>query len=143
MAKVPNYLFAEAHRGFLSEPIHMEDEVKDQEDEVEDGRDCEEGKVESRREVRHTRTWNMDGMTRTDTLSQCHVRHRYESVQTRENVTCEGVLFTVPPSVAGDRRQLYKILLQHIKQLNYELNQFSLHCHYEVLEEEDECHLWY
>ena len=32
----------------------MEDEVKDQEDEVEDGRDCEECKVESRREVTHT-----------------------------------------------------------------------------------------
>ena len=36
----------------------------------------------------------MDGMTRTDTLSQCRVRHHYECGQTRENVTCEGVLFT-------------------------------------------------
>ena len=26
-------------QGFSSEPIHMEDEVKDQEDEVEDGKD--------------------------------------------------------------------------------------------------------
>ena len=46
--------FAEAHRGFNSEPIHIEDEVEDQEDEEEDGRDCEECKVESRREVRKT-----------------------------------------------------------------------------------------
>ena len=36
----------------------------------------------------------MDGMTRTNTLSQCHVRHYHECGQTRENVTCEGVLFT-------------------------------------------------
>ena len=28
------------------------------------------------------------------TLSQCHVRHCLTCVQTRENVTCEGVLFT-------------------------------------------------
>ena len=33
-------------------------------------------------------------MTRTDTLSQSRVRHYYECGQTRENVTCEGVLFT-------------------------------------------------
>ena len=39
LAKVPNSSFAEAHRWVNSEPIHMEDEVKDQEDEVEDGRD--------------------------------------------------------------------------------------------------------
>ena len=38
-AKVPNSSFAEAHRGFNSEPIHTEDEMKDQEDEAEDGRD--------------------------------------------------------------------------------------------------------
>ena len=35
----PDSSFAEAHRGLSSEPIHIEDEVKDQEDEVEDGRD--------------------------------------------------------------------------------------------------------
>ena len=29
-------------------------------------------------------------------LSQCHVRHCYECRETRENVTCEGVLFTPP-----------------------------------------------
>ena len=43
-----------AHRVFLSEPTHIDDEDEDQEDEVEDGRDCEECKMESRREVRHT-----------------------------------------------------------------------------------------
>ena len=36
----------------------------------------------------------MDGMMRTDTLSQCRVRRCHERGQTRENVTCEGVLFT-------------------------------------------------
>ena len=49
--------FAEAHKGFNSEPTHIEDEVEDQEDEVEDGRDCEECKerVEEReREIKHT-----------------------------------------------------------------------------------------
>ena len=39
LTKGPDSSVAEAHRGFNSEPIHMEDEVKDQEDEVEDGRD--------------------------------------------------------------------------------------------------------
>ena len=38
----------------------------------------------------------MDGMTRTNTLSQCHVRHCYDCGERRENVTCEGVLFTNP-----------------------------------------------
>ena len=51
-AKVPNSSFAEAHRVLLSEPTHMEDEDEDQENEKEDERDCEECKVESRREVR-------------------------------------------------------------------------------------------
>ena len=36
----------------------------------------------------------MDGMTRTNTLSQCRVRHYHKCGQTRENVTCEDVLFT-------------------------------------------------
>ena len=36
----------------------------------------------------------MDGMTRTNTLSQCRVRHCQTCAQTLENVTCEGVLFT-------------------------------------------------
>ena len=39
LAKVPDSSFAEVHRGFNSEPTHVEDEVEDQEDEVEDGRD--------------------------------------------------------------------------------------------------------
>ena len=39
LTKGPDSLFAEAHRGFDSEPMHVEEEVKDQEDEVEDGRD--------------------------------------------------------------------------------------------------------
>ena len=39
LAKGPDSSFAEAHWVFCSEPIHIEDEVKDQENEVEDGRD--------------------------------------------------------------------------------------------------------
>ena len=39
LTKEPDSSVAEEHRGFGSEPIHIEDEVKDQEDEVEDGRD--------------------------------------------------------------------------------------------------------
>ena len=37
LAKVPDSSFAEAHRGFSSELTHVEDEVKHQEEEVEDG----------------------------------------------------------------------------------------------------------
>ena len=47
----------------------------------------------------------MDGMTRTDTLSQCRVRQYHECGPKRENVTCEGVLFTLP-AVAADCYQL-------------------------------------
>ena len=54
LTKESDSSFAEAHRGILTEPTHIEGEDEDQEDEVEDGRDCEECKVESRREVRHT-----------------------------------------------------------------------------------------
>ena len=38
--------------GLLAEPTHMEDEDEDQENEKEDERDCEECKVESRREIK-------------------------------------------------------------------------------------------
>ena len=56
LTKGPASSFAEAQRGFSSEPIHMEDEVEDQEDEVEDGRDCEECKSgESKRDQTHRR----------------------------------------------------------------------------------------
>ena len=53
LTKESDSSFAEAHREFLSELTHKEGEDEDQEDEVEDGRDCEECKVEIRREVRH------------------------------------------------------------------------------------------
>ena len=53
LAKGPDSSFAEAQREFISELTRIKDEVKDQENEVEDGRDCEECKVESRREVKH------------------------------------------------------------------------------------------
>ena len=39
LTKESNSSFAEAHRGFNSEPTHIEDEVEEKEDEVEDGRD--------------------------------------------------------------------------------------------------------
>ena len=50
----------------------------------------------------------MDGMTRTHTLNHGRVRHYHECGKTRENVTCEGVLFTHPvgcsrlPSAVND-----------------------------------------
>ena len=48
--------FAEAHKVLLSGPTHIEseDEVEDQENEVDDERDCEEYRVESRRERSNT-----------------------------------------------------------------------------------------
>ena len=57
MTKESGSSFAEAHRVLLSGPTHMEDEGEDenQENEVEDERDCEECKNgESKREVRTT-----------------------------------------------------------------------------------------
>ena len=63
MTKESDSSFAEAHRGILSEPTHMEGEDEDQEDEVEDERDCEECRMESRREVR-TNTAHETWMTR-------------------------------------------------------------------------------
>ena len=53
-AKVPNSSLAEAHSELLVEPTHMEDEDGDQENEKENERDCEECRVVSRRESRHT-----------------------------------------------------------------------------------------
>ena len=54
LTKESDSSLAEAHRGILSEPTHIEGEDEDQEDEVKDGRDCEECKVEGRREIKHT-----------------------------------------------------------------------------------------
>ena len=54
LTKESDSSFAEAHKGILSEPTHIEGEDEDQEDEVEDERDCEECQMEGRREVRHT-----------------------------------------------------------------------------------------
>ena len=39
LAKGPDSSVGEVHRGSCSSNIHMEEKVKDQEDEVEDGRD--------------------------------------------------------------------------------------------------------
>ena len=47
-AIVPNSSLAEVRMGLLIDPTHMEDEVKDQENEKEDERDGEECKVESK-----------------------------------------------------------------------------------------------
>ena len=45
LTKGPDSSFSEAHRGHYSEPTHIEDDVEDQEDEVEDGKD--KGRVQS------------------------------------------------------------------------------------------------
>ena len=54
LTKESDSSYSEAHRVFLSEPTHTEDEDEDQENEVEDERDCEGCKVESRSEIKHT-----------------------------------------------------------------------------------------
>ena len=57
----PDSSFAEAHKGFCSEPIHIEDEVKDQEDEVEMGEtneECEE-RVEERSNTQARDSWTV------------------------------------------------------------------------------------
>ena len=56
--RVSGSSFADAHRVFLSEPAHMEDEDEDedQKNEVEDERDGEECRVESRRDIKTTTT---------------------------------------------------------------------------------------
>ena len=88
------------------------------------GETDEECKVESRREVRHTSAWTMDGMTRTNTLSQCHVRHYHVCGQTRENVTCEGCSVhtstclqrpdTLHPAGTAQSRRAKHFLLQEL-----------------------------
>ena len=41
LTKESDSSLVEAHKGILSEPTHVEGEVEDQKDEVEDERDCE------------------------------------------------------------------------------------------------------
>ena len=125
-----------------SEPIHIEDEVKDQEDEVEEGRNKWRVRREGRREIKHTSAWNMDEMTRTNTLSQRRVRHHYTCAQNRENVMCQGVLFTLTVGCSRSPSAVNDLSTTNFQNI-YELHQFSFHCHHEVLEEEDECHLWH
>ena len=85
--KVPNSSIPEAHSVLLPEPTHMEDE---------DERDGEECKVESRRESKQPLRMKHGWHDADKHLSQCHVRHWNVCCETRENVTCEGVLFTLP-----------------------------------------------
>ena len=55
LTKGPDSSFAEAHKGFCSEPIHTEDEVKDQ-DAGETNEECEE-RVEERSNTQAHDTW--------------------------------------------------------------------------------------
>ena len=56
LTRVSGSSFARVHRAFLTEPTHMEVEDEDQENEVEDARDGEECRVDSRRVSRqHTK----------------------------------------------------------------------------------------
>ena len=59
----------------------------------------------------------MDDMVRTYTLSQCYVRHCYECRETRENGTCEGVLFTAwhASSSVVDLVDVVRLLNEHDK----------------------------
>ena len=65
LTRVSGSSFASVHRVLLSEPTHMEDETEDedQENEVEDGRDAEECRVESRRESKQPQERMKHGMT--------------------------------------------------------------------------------
>ena len=81
-------------------------EVKVQEDEVEDERDCEECKVEiEERTDNHPGAWHMDEMTRTNTWANV-VWHIITSAHKHEKkVTCE-VYCLHTPSVAADCDQV-------------------------------------
>ena len=49
---------------------------------------------ESKRGQNKHCAWSMDDVFRTTILSQCQMRHWNVCCETRENLTCEGVLFT-------------------------------------------------
>ena len=112
LTKTPDSLFAEAHRVVYirTDPRRRWNESSGRY-EVEDGGDNWRVRREGRREIKHTSAWHMDDMTLTNTLSQCRVRHYHECGQTKENVTCEGVLFT-PQANAAYCHQMYTISLQ-------------------------------
>ena len=83
LAKGARLLIGRSAQGFNSENIHMEDEVKDQEDEVEDERQLKSAKRGSKREQAHRRmTHGWDDAHKH--LSQCRVTHHYKCAQTRE-----------------------------------------------------------
>ena len=66
LTKESSTSFAEVHRVLVSEPTHMEGEDEDQEEEVVDGRDCEESKSGESKRIKTTTTqcaWGMDEMT--------------------------------------------------------------------------------
>ena len=113
LTKESDSSFAEAHKGILSEPTHIEGEDEDWEYEVEDERDREECKVENRWEIKHTSAWHMDDMTRTTPWANvtCNIlKHacKYEKMW-RVRVFCSHT-----PSVAADCHQLWTIFLQQI-----------------------------
>ena len=86
----------------------------------------------------------MDEMTRTNTRANVVVTDYIKCAQTRENVTCEGLLFTHPVGCSRLPSAVNDLATTNSKTINYEIHQFSFRCHHEVLdEEEDECHLWY
>ena len=96
-AKVPNSSSAEVRLGLLIEPNpHGKWRWKSREWK---GRWKRRWRVESRgsKSIKTTTScgWNMDDV-RARHLSQCHVRNWNVCCETLENVTCEGVLFTLP-----------------------------------------------
>ena len=109
LAEGPDSSFGEVHRGSCSGNIHMEEEVKHQEDEVEDGRDKWRVRREGRRENRQSHRRMKHGWYDAQRhLTQCRVTDCYTCAQTREKGDVWSVLFTHPvgcsrlPSAVND-----------------------------------------
>ena len=103
LTKGPGSSFAEAHKAFNSEPIHKEDEVKDQEGEVEDGRDKWRVRREGRREIKHTSAWDMDEMTRTNTWANVVWQIIMSADKHEKKVTCEVANHDISSLSESDR----------------------------------------
>ena len=97
----PDSSFGEVHKGSHSEPNHLEDEVKDQEDEVEDVRDKWRVRREGRKRIKLTDAWDMDEMTRTNTWANVVWQIITHARKHEKNVTCK-VFCSNTPLVEAD-----------------------------------------
>ena len=91
-ARMPNSSFAEAHKNQPTWKMKMK--IKRMKKKMRETVKSAKWRVEENQNNHCARS--MDDVMRTNILSQCRVRHCYECMQMRENVTCEGFLFTPP-----------------------------------------------